>query len=260
MNYGFYMATSGLLSGSHAMDVASNNLANVETVGFKVDRAMVRQRQPARAEDGLFHLPSNVMLERLGGGVTPWPTRTDFGQGSLEYTERPLDAAIRGDGFFMVRDGSDPSGQETRLTRDGRFLTTPEGLLVTHDNGFPVLDERGREIRLDMAAPAEINGRGEIVQGGAAVARLGIVDVPDRRALVKTGGGLFTSSADVMANLEAVESPAVVGGAVERSGADPIKAMNAVRSASSMATRNARMIDIHNDAMSLAISRLGRIG
>lgn len=259
MNYGFYMATSGLLSGSHAMDVASNNLANVETVGFKVDRAMIRQRQPARAEDGLFHLPSNVMLERLGGGVTPWPTRTDFGQGSLERTERPLDVAIRGDGFFTVRDGSDPNGQETRLTRDGRFLTMPDGLLVTQD-GMPVLDDRGREIRLELTTPASVNGRGEIEQGGAAVARLGIVDVPDRRALVKTGDGLFTSSAEVMANLQRVESPAVVGGALERSGADPIKAMNAVRSASSMATRNARMIDIHNDAMQLAISRLGRVG
>ena len=46
-------------------------------------------------------------VERLGGGVTPWPTRIDFGQGSLEFTEDPLHAAIRGDGFFVVRDGGD---------------------------------------------------------------------------------------------------------------------------------------------------------
>jgi flagellar basal body rod protein FlgG len=259
MNYGFYMATSGVLSGSHALDVAANNLANIETAGFKVDRAMIRQRQPARIEDGLAHLPSNLMLERLGGGVTPWPTRIDFGQGSLEITGNPLDAAIRGDGFFVVRDGADGE-QPLRLTRDGRFVMNADGRLVTHDQGLPVLDARERPIRLDPSQTAVINGRGEIQQGGATVAQLAVVDVPDRQALIKSGDGLFTGPAGVMGALAAVESPVVRGGAYERSGADPIKALNAVRSAGSMAQRNARMIEMHNDAMRLAISRLGRVG
>jgi len=220
---------------------------------------MIRQRQPARVEDGLFDLPSNVMLERLGGGVTPWPTRIDFGQGSLEFTEDPLHAAIRGDGFFVVRDGGDGE-QPLRLTRDGRFIMNADGRLVTHDQGLPVLDAEERPIRLDPSQLVEITGRGEIHQGGAPVAQLAVVDVPDRQALVKTGDGLFTGPAGVMRSLAAVENPLVRGGAFERSGADPIKALNAVRSASSMAQRNARMIEIHNDTMRLAISRLGQIG
>ena len=259
MNYGFYMATAGMLTGSHAMDVASNNLANLETPGFKVDVSMVRTREPARLEDGLFHLPSEALLERLGGGVLPHPVQIAFDQGALEYTEEPLHAAIRGEGFFAVRDGSAPSGDQTRLTRDGRFLMNADGALVTHDHGRAVLDERGRAIQLDPNAMVEINDRGEILQGGAPVARLWVASVPDPQVLVKDGDGLFAGPREVMANLDTVALPQVVGGAIERSGADPIRAMNAVRKAGSMASRNARMIDIHNDAMQLAISRLGRV-
>jgi len=260
VNYGFYMATSGLLSGSHAMDVAANNLANIETPGFKVDVSMARSREPARLEDDLFHLPSNTMLERLGGGVTPWPVRMDFAQGALEVTDRPLDAAIRGEGFFVVRDGSAPAGDRTRLTRDGRFELDSSGRLVTHDNGHPVLDDRGREIVLDPSRPVQIDGRGGISQDGVEVARLSVAVVDDQQSLVKSGDGLYTGPEGVMNNLRQAETPVVRAGALERSGADPIKAMNAVRQAQGMASRNARMIDIHNDAMQLAISRLGRIG
>lgn len=259
MNYGFYMSTAGMLTGSHAMDVAANNLANVETPGFKVDVSMVRARETARVEDGLNHLPSNLMLERLGGGVTPWPARVDFEQGALEITDRPLDAAIRGEGFFVVRDGSAPAGQRERLTRDGRFAIDGNGRMVTHDHGHPVLDERGRPIVVEPGSDVTIGGRGEIMADGDVVAQLQIASVHDLRALIKDGDGMFRTEGDLANHLKKIESPVVKGGAIERSAADPIKAMNGVRKAEGMASRNARMIDIHNDAMQLAISRLGRV-
>ncbi len=259
MNYGFYMSTAGLLTGSHAMDVASNNLANVETPGFKVDVSMVRSRDVARVEDGLHHLPSNLMLERLGGGVTPWPARIDFKEGSLDVTERPLDAAIRGEGFFVVRDGSAPAGDRERLTRDGRFLVDGNGRLVTHDHGRPVLDENNRPVLIPVGTKPSINASGEVLADDEVVGRLKIATVADVRGLIKDGDGLFRSAGPLAGLLTPVENPRVQPGAIERSGADPIKAMTDVRAANSMASRNARMIDIHNDAMQLAISRLGRV-
>lgn len=260
MNYGFYMSTAGLLTGSHAMDVASNNLANVETPGFKVDVSMVRSRDAARVEDGLSHLPSNLMLERLGGGVTPWPARIDFKEGSLDMTSNPLDAAIRGEGFFVVRDGSAPAGDRERLTRDGRFLVDGSGRLVTHDHGRPVLDTNNQPIHVPEGAKPSINASGEVVIDDEVVAQLNISTVADVRGLIKDGDGLFRSSGPIAGLLTPVETPRLQPGAIERSGADPIKAMTDVRAANSMASRNARMIDIHNDAMQMAIARLGRVG
>lgn len=258
MNYGFYMATAGMLSGSHRMDLASNNLANLETPGFKVDVAMIRSRDTEKVEKGLLGVPSDELLERLGGGVTPWATRTDFGEGGLDITDNPLDVAIRGEGFFSVRDGSAPAGDQTRLTRDGRFTLRPDGTLVTHDHGRAVLDASGREIVLDPAARVEINSAGEITQRGSVVARLGIGTVPDLQSLIKDGDGLYRAQGPLADLLGPVEQPRLVAGAVERSGVNPIKAMNAVKSAGGMVARNARMIDIHNDAMQMAITRLGR--
>ena len=258
MNYGFYMATAGMLSGSHRMDIASNNLANLETPGFKVDVAMIRSRDTAREEDGLHHLPSNELLERLGGGVLPWPTRIDFDEAGVEITNDPLDVAVRGEGFLAVLDESDPEGNTTRLTRDGRLALRPDGTLVTRNHSRPVLDEGGREIRLDPAAPVEFAGDGAVKQHGAVVARLMVASVADPQVLEKAGDGLYRGPASVMASLQSVENPRVTPGAIERSGTDPIDALNAVRSAGGMVSRNARMIDIHNDAMQMAISRLGR--
>ncbi len=259
MNYGFYMSTSGLLTGSHALDVAANNLANVETAGFKVDVSMVRAREAARIEDGLFHMPSNAMLERLGGGVTPWPAQIDFKEGVIETTGRELDAAIRGEGFFVVRDGSAPAGDRLRLTRDGRFAIDGSGRLVTHDHGRPVLDVNDRPVQVTPGAKVTLSGSGEVVEDGVAVAQLRVANVPDTRGLVKTGDGLFRGPQELMARMTTVEAPRVIGGAIERSGADPIMAVNGVRKAESMASRNARMIDIHNDAMQMVIARLGRV-
>jgi flagellar basal body rod protein FlgG len=241
------------------MDVASNNLANIETPGFKVDVSMVRARDPERIEDGVMHLPSNVLLERLGGGVTPWPSRVDFKEGDLDITNNPLDVAIRGEGFFVVRDGSAPSDDQIRLTRDGRFLLDSSGRLVTHDEGRAVLDPNGRPITLDPNSEVEISGRGEIMQGDAVVGRLRIAMPSSTRSLIKDGDGLFRGPQGVMNSLKTVESPFVTAGAVERSGANPIMAVNDVRDAGGMVSRNARMIDIHNDAMQMAISRLGRV-
>ncbi|MFG0252977.1 MAG: flagellar basal body protein, partial [Phycisphaerales bacterium JB038] len=69
MNYGLYTSATGVLAGMYRQDVLANNLANVNTTGFKQDFVTFKQRDPARLEDGLLHLDSNQMLEQLGAGV-----------------------------------------------------------------------------------------------------------------------------------------------------------------------------------------------
>ena len=117
MNYGLQIAASGVLVQMHRTDVLANNLANIDTVGFKPDWAGALARDPARREDGLLGLPSDALVERLGAGVLAAPTMTSFAQGPIRQTGRDLDAAIRGTGFFVVGGESGPAS--LRLTRDG---------------------------------------------------------------------------------------------------------------------------------------------
>ena len=121
MNYGMYLSAAGVLTNMHRMDVMANNLANLGTVGFKADEVTFMTRAPERLDPGALSMmggePADPqwMLERLGGGQWAAPSRIDLRQGSLQRTGGNLDAAIEGDGFFVVGSEDAP-----RLTRDTR--------------------------------------------------------------------------------------------------------------------------------------------
>lgn len=106
MNYGLQISASGVLTSMYRQDVLANNLANMSTVGYKPDVPTTMLRDPARIEDDLGFMPSNDLIERLGAGVLSAPNRVSFAQGALETTNRPMDLAIEGDGFFVVRNDS----------------------------------------------------------------------------------------------------------------------------------------------------------
>jgi flagellar basal body rod protein FlgG len=257
MNYGFYLAASGMLTGMRRLDVASNNMANVNTVGFKPDFAFARPRPAERVEDGLRHIDSNSLLDALGGGMLSAPSAVDFRQAPTLETNNPLDAAIIGQGFFTIQSG--PGADGVRYTRDGRFTLDPDGRLVTAASGLPVLDEDGRAITLELGAPASIEASGDILQNGAVVARLGLTTFDDLTALRKAGENLFEIAPGAEAGRR--NATAVLrSGAVESSGVEPVRAMLAAQNAGSDTRRAARMIQVHDQLMDRAINVFGRIG
>ncbi len=256
MNYGLYLSTSGMMTKAHAMDVLSNNLANVNTVAFKPDRSAIIQRDPARIEDGVMHLPSDRLLERLGAGSLAGPTRPDFTPGSLKSTEAPFDLAIEGDGFFMVRTGPDEA--DVRLTRDGRFALDADGRLIRAADGRAVLDGSGAEVLLDPTLPANIDATGAISQDGDIVANLAVVSPISTDAIIKDGANLFRFAGE-----DTTTNPAtgrVRQGMVEQSGVDPVRTLTTIIDTARAFERNARMIQIFDQGMSRAINTLGRVG
>lgn len=255
MNYGLYMSTAGLLTKSHQMDVLSNNLANVGTTGFKPDRAFMVQRDPMRVEDGRAFLPSDDLLERLGGGTLVAPTAPDLTPAPLRVTDGPLDVAIDGPGFFHISGGEDPAA--ARLTRDGRFLLDERGRLVRSSDGKAVLDDRGAEIRLDPNQKVTIDADGTISQPDGAVARLAIVTPEAPNALVKEGANLFRfRDGDVRTR---AASGFVRQGMLENSGVDPVSTMTQIIDTSRAFERNARMIQIFDQGLSRVINTFGRV-
>ena len=160
MPYGLYISAAGAQAQNRRMEVVANNLANVETVGFKRQLAGFQARYTEAAERGL-DLPGNGTLADLGGGVMLRDAPTDFSVGPLKTTQIPTDLAINGDGFFAVQ-----KGNQTLLTRAGNFSFNPEGVLVTQQ-GYPVLSDSNTPITIDPeAGPWTFQTDGTFVQGG----------------------------------------------------------------------------------------------
>lgn len=249
MNYGLYLSAAGALSSMHQQDVYANNLANVNTVGFKPDMAITRQRLPARLENpALTAVGPQVLLENLGGGHHVQPTHVNLIQGALSVTNNPLDVAIRGDGFFVVESGL--------LTRDGRFTLDETGTLVMATTGKTVLDENHQPIQLDPSADTRIDTNGEVTQHGRVIARLQVVEPAAPNLLRKVGDSLLRVEGQI-ALVPAHGS--VVQGHVESSAVDPILSMNDMINASKSVAYNATMMQYHDHIMDQAINTFGRV-
>lgn len=258
MNAGLYISASAAIANMYRQDVLAGNLANVDTVGYRPDFPLLRQRDTARIEDGLGALPSNALLERLGAGVMAMPSTISFSQGDLKATGNPLDVAIEGDGFLLVGDTSEDGRPEIRLTRDGRLTLDESGRLVLAASGHPVLSVGGAPIMLDPARDVAILPDGVIAQDGRPVAQLDLADVHPRVSLRKIGGGLLAAPPQVIERRQ----PAIGrlhAGYVEGSGVNEIAAMMQITGASNAVSGNAAMIQHHDRLMDGAINRLGRI-
>ncbi len=130
MNAALWAAKTGLDAQQTEMAVISNNLANVNTTGFKEDRAVFEdllyqnQTQAGADTSQTTQSPSGMSI---GTGTQVVSTEKDYSQGSLTQTGNPLDVAVQGQGFFQIQM---PDGT-TAYTRDGTFQTNAQGQLVT---------------------------------------------------------------------------------------------------------------------------------
>lgn len=125
-----WVSKTGLSAQNTRLTTIANNLANASTVGFKRDDAQFEdllyqiRAQPGASSSQNTQLPSGM---QLGTGVRVVGTTKQFTEGSLQITDKPLDVAIDGHGFFQIQlpDGS------TAYTRDGQFQLNSDGQIVT---------------------------------------------------------------------------------------------------------------------------------
>jgi len=258
MNYGINISASGAMTAMYRQDVLSNNLANGSTVGFKPDIPAARQRDSVRAEDNLEFLPSDELLEKLGGGLQLSPNRTKFGQGALESTSSPLDLAIQGGGFFVVRNDADLSGDKLRLTRDGRFTKDSQGRIVSAASGMPLLDTNSRTITLRDTGKVTIDDDGTVHQDGKAIARIQFTDFPDKSRLQKKGDGVFVATANAMASRKPADGT-IKQFAVEASAVDEVGTIMQITSAGRDFESNMNMVAAADRMMERAINTFGRV-
>ncbi len=239
MIYGLYQSAAGMMVNEYRQNVLANNLANAETVGFKRDVATFAERIPA-ARAGRRRGESNDLLRTLTGGTWLARTATDFAEGAMIRTERPLDVALAGPGFLRVR-----AGGKEYLTRDGRMVMTPEGRLVSATDGAQVLGRAGQPIVLNpRGGQVTIDEDGRILQGGHPVSWLGVVDVQDYDRLRKVGAGRFLAQ-----DAKPTRAPAkVMAGFVENSGVEPVRELVNMIEASRAFQFNAQMVTLQDQS------------
>ena len=179
---GIYTAASGMLAQGIRTDVLANNLANVDTSGYRRQTAQVQAfpEQLLMRQEKMNFTP----IGRLGTGTLVVEKHNSFMQGRIHTTGNPLDVALDGPGFFVI----DTPGQRS-YTRDGSFTVNMGGWLVTQD-GFRVLGQNG-PIYIGEASSVVINSEGTVIVDGVERDKLLIVEFADRRGLVNQGGNRY---------------------------------------------------------------------
>ena len=245
MNNALYVGLSRQLTLRHQMDVIANNIANTDTVGFKVESLQVGEDVQAP------QLPPGGGAAEAITFVHDIALTRDFRQGSLRQTGGAFDLGLQGDGFFEVQT---PTGN--RLTRDGRFGLDAQGQLVD-SSGNAVLGNGGSPIVLDPTKSSpQIAHDGTVSQDGQVIGKIGVFTVPNRGALTKIGNGMFDPAGQTPL---ADANTAVQQGMIENANVDAIQQMTRMISVSRAYEQVTSMMDGVGNASDQSIQRLGRV-
>lgn len=244
---GFYITSNALLNQQKVISTISNNVANVQTPGYKSDTSIQNtfKKELIRLNGGRINKTGSIEYKYTE------QTYTGLKQGSFEFTQKPLDIALEGPVYFNIKSAEGGN----LLTRNGQFSIDSEGYLAL-DGAGRVLGENG-EIYVGKSDFA-VSTTGEISIDGQQTDKLKLSYVEDNKDIQKKGDNTFTVVGGASTEIPADTEYSIIQGAFERSnvdvGAEMSKAMEAQRSFESM-SQALKMIDKTNEST----TQLGRI-
>ncbi len=249
--YGTYLSASGADTYNRYLEVIANNVANVDTPGFRREMPVVKAYHAEAIEQGLAS-PGDRSINDLGGGTGMFQTITSFEIGQAQRTGNDNDLMLadpRGDHFFVV----EQNGQQM-LTRAGNFLFDNTGQLVTQ-NGERVLSASGGSVRVNPSFPRQFDSGGTLVQPATGIrVELAVVRPQSLHELQHMGGNLFASQGQLQT--VPVEERRVRSGFLETSSARPVSEMVDMIKVTRAYEANVRMIQ-QQDGVTEAL--LGRV-
>jgi flagellar basal-body rod protein FlgF len=246
MENAFLIGLSRQMALRRELDVVANNIANLNTTGYKADGNIFQEyvMPVARARDlaGVDHRLSFV-LDRA--------TWHDLSQGPVQQTGNPLDVAVEGDAFLVVQT---PRGE--RYTRNGALHINPAGELVT-SAGDRVIGESG-PIQFQQQDRDIVIGRdGSIAVPDGARGKLRLVTFASRQALKKDGSSTFLAPAGVQP--ETAQNARVVQGAIERSNVRGVLEIGRMIEVTRSYTTTASLLQQQGDLRRNAIQQLAEV-
>ena len=257
---GLYTAASGAIVAQANVDVIANNLANVNTSGFKRSLMQVEagekttiyrdQIDPGNSGELMRGVAAHALVGQLGFGSQIYDTPTVFDQGAIQQTGNPLDVALSGSGFLAV---SDAAGT-TSYVRGGSFVQNAQGQLVNADGDKLVGDDR-KPIVAPAVGELQIDRMGAITANGSAVGQLGVYEFKNLAAVRPQGAGKFTNAGTPPT---AAAATTVLQGAQEKSNADVIGSMVSLIANERWFDANEKMIQTQDAEVGAAITTVGK--
>ncbi len=241
---GLYTAASGMNYQLNRQDAIANNLANINTVGYKKDDFI-----GAAFQEELFLALDRRAVTPIGSvslGVEVDQVHTQLTPGNYIATENPLDLAIVGEGYFVVE-----TATAQYLTRNGHFTRSADGYLVTSE-GDRVLGENG-PLRID--GQVEISGDGSVRVDNQVVDRMLVVLPAAQNSLIKEGDSRFL----LTGGWTRVQTPLVNQGEVENSNVNPIEEMTKMIAVTRAYESNQKAIAVMDEVMNKIANELGRV-
>lgn len=233
---GIYTVARSLEHRTKNIDVVANNLANINTTGYKRE------------------VPFSEYIDEFGQSYIKKISSQQ--QGETILTSNPLDMAIYGDGFFAVKDEEG----KVELTRDGRFRISDEGYLVDA-NGKKVLGQNGtislEEILRQKDSIFLVSSAGEIKIGNQLVDTLLIVKVDNPEELVRSGGSNFITNDENFTNALADEFK-ISQGYIEQSNTNPILEMESMIQLNKTYETSQKIINSLDQSLDLA-NQIGKV-
>ena len=280
---GWYTGASGMRAQQFRLDAVANNLANVDTDGYKKDVAafkafpeMLIRRQD---DDGVYKIPfgsadAAPIVGKMGTGVELNELFTSFEQGAMKETSSDFDLAMDGKGFFTV---ATPWGE--RYTRNGSFFLGLEGFLETKE-GYPVLGENGpirvksNNFQVDKEGRVWVNavypddpdvfaGReSNIWEETVLLDTLKIVSFDIDRYLEKQGSSLYreTETSGPAMIIPEGERPKILQGFVEASNVNPVVEMVQMIEVNRAYEANQKIIQTHEAMLGTLINQIAKFG
>ena len=233
------------------LDVVANNIANVNTTGFKADQSLFQEYLMPGAHEDNF-----VGRDRRESYVQDRGTYRDFSQGAAEQTKNPLDVAIQGNGFLVVQ-----TAAGERYTRDGGLQLNNQGQLVTAE-GDQVLGTAGPITFQPTDHDVNISPDGTVtVQEGnnrldALRGKLRLVSFADAQRLLKEGSNLYSAAAgDAQPDLKST----IEQGYLEKSNVNAVAEMSHMIEVTRAYTQIATMLNQESDLHKTAIEQLANV-
>jgi flagellar basal-body rod protein FlgF len=238
MQSGLYVALSSQISLERRMTTIADNLANMNTVGFRATQLKF---------DDVMTKADGARVAYVSEGAEYVSTRN----GGLTQTKNPLDFATKGDTWFSI---DTPKG--AAITRDGRFSVLDSGALVTLE-GYPVLDAGGGPITLDPAAgPPDLSQDGTLYQNGRPVAALGLFEATIGPDFVRAGNSSIIPAQAPQPVVDRAGA-GVVQGYLEQSNVNPIEQMTQMITVSRAFENVTQLMRDSETSISDAIKTLG---
>lgn len=247
---GIYTAASGMIGDAARLDVIANNLANVNTPGFKRDLALYRAMPDMpiiRHEATGF----NTALGSLATGAFLENTYPSTSQGPLRRTGVETDIALLGHVYLAVET---PFGE--RYTRHGGLVIDADGLLLTA-SGHAVMGDDGTLLRVTGSEPVRIGEEGTVYRGDDVMGRLRLVEFTDPAGLLKEGDNLLAAN-ERSGPAQAAPQGRVAPGFLEESNVDPVREMVAMITVMRAYEANQQVIKAQDEALQRGIT-VGRL-